>query len=346
MEISVLTIRGFDSSLDAIRRFGVSLLGCDRPRLRIPKLDILAGKCHAVIGKSGAGKTVLNSLLLGLPSSRLGRSVYVNTMDWWNGGIRIYRADFNSPSRLLSRWQEVRRKGTLLYLPQILPDGRGYQMNVRVYLEQVLCALMRQAGGGVSDIGDPFASFPGELRRVLGTSVTRLSGGERRRIELWARLHVLKMLPRDRFALLILDEPTTGLDVPDERRYLENLRKMMEGLPNLAVLVTTHALYFLDDCLPSDAVQPDKPRQPLFDRVILVHKEPESGKGQCGRRTVPSCHVTSAVDSTCLCEAVMERTPDKSVEDSMESFVEWQAGLVEDEFSERVENEYFLEDTK
>ena len=175
----------------------------------------------------------------------------------------------------------------------------------------------------------------------LGQSSTTLSGGESQRVKLSSELS-----KRDTGrTVYILDEPTTGLDVPDERRYLENLRKMMEGLPNLAVLVTTHALFFLDDCLPSDAVQPDKPRQPLFDRVILVHKEPESGKGQCGR-TVPSCHVTSAVDSTCLCEAVMERTPDKSVEDSMESFVEWQAGLVEDEFSERVENEYFLEDTK
>ena len=102
-------------------------------------------------------------------------------------------------------------------------------MNVKVYLEQVLCALIRQAGDGVFDIGDPFVSFPEELRRVLGTPVTRLSGGERRRIELWARLHVLKKLPKNRFALLILDEPTTGLDVPDERRYLEFLSQRMRS---------------------------------------------------------------------------------------------------------------------
>ena len=93
-------------------------------------------------------------------------------------------------------------------------------------------------------------------------------------------------------------------------------------------------------------VQLDKPRQPLFDRVILVHKESESGEGQCGRKNAPSCRVTSAVDSTYLCEAVMKRTPNKSDEDSMEAFVEWQAGLVADEFSEYVENEYFLEAPK
>ena len=336
MGATVLSIRDFDSSPDGIRRFGVGLFGCDRPRLRIPNLDILAGKCYAIIGKSGAGKTVLNSLLLGLPSLRIGRGVRVGEMAWWGGDdrVQIRSLDFISTSKLMSRWRAIRHRGTLLYLPQILPDGRGYQMSAKVYLEQVLCSLMRQAGGSVPDIGDAFTSFPKELTRILDTPVTRLSGGERRRVELWARLHVLNMLPQDRLALLILDEPTTGLDVPDERRYLEDLRRTMLALPNLAVLVTTHALYFIDDCLP-------QPRQPLFDQVILVHKEPESENGQGVRKNVPSCRVTSAVDSIRLCEAVMKRTPDKSVEDSLEAFVEWQAELSDNEFLERVERIYF-----
>ncbi len=343
METPVLSIRDFDSSPGGIRRFGVSLPDGGRPRLHIPKLDILAGKCYAVIGKSGAGKTVLNSLLLGLPSLRIGRGVRVGEMVWWNGDIRLRGSDFISASRLMSRWRGIRHRGTLLYLPQILPDGRGYQMSVMTYLEQVLYALMRQAGDCTPDISDPFTSFPAELRRILDTPVTRLSGGERRRIELWARLHVLEMLPKDRLALLILDEPTTGLDVPDERRYLEDLRKMMLmlDLPNLAVLVTTHALYFIDDCLPPGKAPLGQPRQPLFDQVILVHKEPELENGQGDRNKAPSCRVTSAVDSIRLCEAVMRRTPDKSVEDSMEAFVEWQADLAGDKFSECVESAYF-----
>ena len=350
---SVLSIRDFESSPAGICRFGASFLvrflelfGNDRPHLRIPKLDIHAGKCYAVIGKSGAGKTVLNSLLLGLPSLRIGRGVRVGKMAWWDGGVQLRSSDFSGSSRLVSRWREVRRRGTLLYLPQILPDGRGYQMSVRVYLEQVLCALMRQAGGRVADVGDAFALFPKDLTRILGASVTSLSGGERRRIELWARLYILNKLPKERLALLILDEPTTGLDVPDERRYLEDLRKMMLDLPNLAVLVTTHALYFLDDCLPPGRVPLGHPRQPLFDQVILVHKEPESESGQAVHKNVPLCRVTSAVFSTRLCEAVRKRTPDKSVEDSMENFVEWQARLAGDEFSENVEQVYFRENEK
>ena len=339
----VLSIRDFDSTPESAQK--IWNRGLDRPRLCIPRIDFEAGKCYAVVGKSGAGKTVLNSLLLGLPSSRVGRAVHVGAMDWWNGSVRIHAVDFSSSARLLSRWREVRHRGTLLYLPQILPDGRGYQMSTRIYLEQVIAALIRQADIEPRAIHNPFESFPDALRGVLGNPVTSLSGGERRRIELWARLTVLQSLPKDRLALLILDEPTTGLDVPDERQYLEDLRLKMVKLPNLSVLVTTHALYFLDDHLPlskSDSVQP---QLPLFDKVCLVHKEPCSGNGD-SKDIGPMCRVTSAIDSDRRCEAVMRRTPEESVEDSMEGFVHWQAGLSGEEFSKKVLNAYFEESNK
>lgn len=336
MSAAVLSIRDFDSSPDMVRPPRHHDSGV--PRLCIPRLDFEPGKCYAVIGKSGAGKTVLNSLLLGLPASHLGRAVRVGSMDWWDGAVSLRDSDFGTASRMLARWREIRHKGTLLYLPQILPDGRGYQMSTKDYLEQVIAALRRQAGSSTRNWpDDPFKTFPDELRGVLGKPVTSLSGGERRRAELWARLKVLGTLSQDRrLGLLILDEPTTGLDVPDERRYLEELRRRVAELPNLAVLVTTHALYFIDDHLPHDAKQPEQPRMPLFDRVCLVHKEPCSDSG-------PICRVTAATDSCRLCEAVMRRIPEKSVEDSMEAFVDWQAGLSGDDFAEKVASAYFNE---
>lgn len=330
--MNALSIREFDSTPESARQFQRRLANPERPRLRIPSLDIEVGKCHALIGKSGAGKTVLNSLLLGFPASRLGHGVQLEQMDWWNGLVSVHGADFRKSSKLLAKWHIIRKRGTLLYLPQILPDGRGYQMSVRTYLSQVLPALRRQSGDLSPVPNNPFGSFPKELKAVLDNPVTRLSGGERRRIELWARMTVLEALPKDRLALLVLDEPTTGLDVPDERRYLTELRQKSAELPNLAILVTTHALYFLDDHLPG------KSGKPLFDSVFLVHKDATTGSSP-----VPSCRVTSAVDSDRLCHAVMERTPGKSVEDSMEDFVNWQAGLTDDEFEAKVEKNYFGE---
>jgi len=343
----VLSIRDFDSSPEAALKIWHRIWhrDMDRPRLCIPCVDFEAGKCYAVVGKSGAGKTVLNSLLLGLPSSRVGSAVHVGSMDWWNDAVRICAADFSASSRLLSRWRDVRHRGTLLYLPQILPDGRGYQMSTRIYLEHVIAALIRQADIDPRAIHNPFETFPDALHGVLGNKVTSLSGGERRRVELWARLTVLQALSKDRLALLILDEPTTGLDVPDERRYLEELRWRMTKLPNLCVLVTTHALYFIDDHLPQTLSNSTQLQVPLFDKVCLVHKEPCSGNGS-SRNIGPICRVTSAIDSGSLCKSVMRRTPEKSVEDSMEAFVDWQAGLSGNEFSEKVANVYFMGATK
>ena len=340
MAATVLSIRDFDSTPEAVRRFRQS--ASERPRLCIPSVDFVAGKCYAVVGKSGAGKTVLNSLLLGFPSSHVGRTVRVGSMGWWDDAVRLRASDFRTSSRLLSRWREIRHKGTLLYLPQILPDGRGYRMATRNYLEQVIAALTRQAGINPRDFCDPFVSFPDELQGALENPVTKLSGGERRRVELWARLAVLRALSQERLGLLILDEPTTGLDVPDERRYLEELRRQLAGLPNLAVLVTTHALYFLDDHLPESASDSNQSHLPLFDKVCLVHKEPCPRNGD-KRNAGPICRVTAAIDSCILCEAVMRRTPGKSVEDSMEEFVDWQARLSGDEFTEKVADEYFME---
>ena len=335
----VLSIRDFDSAPEAVR--WIQLSDSEPPRLCIPSIDFEAGKCYAVVGKSGAGKTVLNSLLLGLPSFRVGRAVRVEAMKWWSGvdTIRLHVSDFRTSTRLLVRWREVRRRGALLYLPQVLPDGRGYQMSTKHYLEQVITALIRQTDIEPRAIHDPFESFPVELRHVLVNSVTSLSGGERRRVELWARLIVLRALPKDRFGVLILDEPTTGLDIPDERRYLVNLRRKIKELPNLAVIVTTHALYFLDDHLP------DQPLLPLFDKICLVHKD-SCQKDGGGWGSNPICRVTSAIDSRILCKSVMRRTPEKSVEDNMEAFVDWQADLHGDEFVEKVAKAYFMEKTK
>ena len=330
-EQSVLTIRGFDSAPQEMSPNHMRCPTQRRPSLSIPSFDLFAGKCHAIIGKSGAGKTVLNSFLLGFPSFRLGGKMALNQMKWWSGvgAVDIDRRDFLSQSRLSRKWAKVRHSGTLLYLPQILPDGRGYQMSVRKYLEQVLPALYSQAHCPNVSSDAAFASFPLELSHILGNRVTSLSGGERRRIELWARLSVLKRLPKNRQALLILDEPTTGLDVPDERRYLSELREEMKSLGNLAVLITTHALYFLDDTLPDDK------QTPLFDYVFLVHKK--KNKTNAHAEDI-SCRVTAAADSRHLCEIVKARNPNKSVEDNMEDFVEWQAGLSDSEFSMCVEN--------
>lgn len=78
---------------------------------------------------------------------------------------------------------------------------------------------------------------------LLGRTVGKLSGGQRRRIDI-ARALLHK--PR----LLILDEPTTGLD-PQTRKLLWEVINILRKEENMTVLLTTH---YMEEAADADYV--------------------------------------------------------------------------------------------
>ena len=70
--------------------------------------------------------------------------------------------------------------------------------------------------------------------RLQHTPISRLSGGERRRLYL---LRVLMMMPN----VLVLDEPTNDLDI-DTLNILEDYLDHFEGI----IITVSHDRYFLD----------------------------------------------------------------------------------------------------
>ncbi|MBN9327102.1 MAG: ATP-binding cassette domain-containing protein, partial [Cellulomonas sp.] len=86
-----------------------------------------------------------------------------------------------------------------------------------------------------------------ELTKHAETRVDKLSGGQRKRASV-----ALELLTGP--SLLILDEPTTGLDPALDRQVMMMLRQLADA--GRVVLVVTHSVAYLDVCDQSLLVAP------------------------------------------------------------------------------------------
>ncbi|PWC37863.1 ABC transporter ATP-binding protein [Azospirillum sp. TSO35-2] len=171
-----------------------------------------------LLGLNGAGKTTLFSLITRLYSNR-------------TGAIRIFGFDLRrQPTRALERIGVVFQQPTLDLDLSVLQNLRYH--------------------GGLHGMrpADCEARAREELARIgladrANDKVRALSGGQRRRVELArALLH--------RPSLLLLDEPTVGLDVESRRDILRHVRALCRD-QGLAVLWATH---LMDEADADDAV--------------------------------------------------------------------------------------------
>ncbi len=181
--------------------------GRERPSLRIDRLEVRPGELVAVTGPSGSGKSTLLSVLLGteLPDE---------------GVVDVAGCD-------LLRVDPVAWRRHVAWVPQVpgLVDGTvadNVRFGVTATDDQVAAAL---DAASASDL---------PLDRWVGEDGRDVSAGERR------RLAVARAVLRVRHGgagLLLLDEPTAGLDDTREAGVLRSVREL--GVTT--VLVTHHA---------------------------------------------------------------------------------------------------------
>jgi ABC-2 type transport system ATP-binding protein len=183
------------------RRFG--------SKVALGGVDLSLGRgVTGLLGPNGAGKTTLLSILATVTSPDAGR-LSVLGFDPSDGAERV----------------EIRRR--LGYLPQDL--GYHRQFKVAEFLDYV--AILKEIvdrGRRRAEVARVLAAT--DLESVAGRRMRALSGGMRRRVGI---AQALLGSPE----LLVLDEPTAGLD-PEQRLRFRELLSELPGRP--VVVLSTH----------------------------------------------------------------------------------------------------------
>ncbi|WP_232078955.1 ABC transporter ATP-binding protein/permease [Mycobacterium florentinum] len=176
------------------------------------------GTLTAVIGPSGAGKSTLAKVITGAARPTSG----VVALD----GRDLHTASYAS-------W-----RNRIGMVPQ--DDVVHPRLTVRQALE-FAAELRMPADTGAGDRGQVIASVLEELELTphTATRIEKLSGGQRKRVSI-----ALELLTHP--SLLVLDEPTTGLDPALDRAVMTMLRRLADA--GRMIVVVTHSLTFLDVC--------------------------------------------------------------------------------------------------
>jgi ABC-2 type transport system ATP-binding protein len=231
----------------ALRISGLSHSYGARPALSDVALTVYPGDFTILLGLNGAGKSTLFSLVTRLYAHR-------------SGAIAIFGAAIDSdPATALSRIGVVFQQSTLdleLTVEQNLRYHAALHGVPRRRTEERIAAEIARV----------------DVANRRRDKARQLSGGQRRRVEIArALLHDPK--------LLLLDEPTVGLDVEGRQFLLDHVRRLCRE-EGLGVLWATHLI---------DEVGADS-------RIIILHQGKVRAEG-----TVPE--ILAATGSATIREA-------------------------------------------
>ena len=171
-------------------------------------LTVEPGEVLALVGPSGAGKSTLAKLLLRFYDPHFGRILL--------DGKDLRGLTLNS----------VRGNVALLLQETLVFDGTIYE-NI-AYGGRDATREQVEAAAVAADAHDFISALPDGYETEIGQKGRRLSGGQRQRIA------IARAMVRDA-PVLILDEPTTGVDAESGSRIMGPLRRLMGGRTTIVI---------------------------------------------------------------------------------------------------------------
>ncbi len=202
----------------------------ERGRVRAVKnvsFDLHAGETLAVIGESGCGKSSLNlALIRQLPRSAHIESGSIHYNDRKGKGIDVLKLSDRAMRRFL--WSEM----------SMVFQGALNSLNPVIRISDMVYDIGKAHGLRAEECRrralDLFEKVRLDPMRVFRSYPHELSGGMRQRV-----LLALSLLLRPQ--IVIMDEPTTAVDILTQRSILEVLKELRKEL-NFSVIFISHDL--------------------------------------------------------------------------------------------------------
>ena len=191
----------------------------EEPALDRISLIVEKGKAVAFVGSSGAGKTTIVDVILGL-------------IDPSSGSVLV---DGNDIQDNLSAWQR-----NIGYIPQtIYLADETLRSNIAFGLPEAEIDDAKVAKAvTLAQLGDLVTQLPDGLETIIGEDGTRLSGGQRQRVG------IARALYHDP-EVLVMDEATSALDNITEK-HITSAIEALRG--DRTIIMIAHRLTTVKNC--------------------------------------------------------------------------------------------------
>jgi len=186
----------------------------------------------SVIGPNGAGKTTFFNMLTGLYKPSIGRIAFLGS------DVTGVRPDIITRMGVARTFQNIRLFGTMTALENVMV-GQHTRMRAGVWGSILRTPRVRREEEKVREIGREILAEVGMPKSSFDQLAINLSYGDQRRVEI---ARALATDPR----LLLLDEPTAGMN-PNESHQLTALMRKLREERDLSILLIEHDMKVVMD---------------------------------------------------------------------------------------------------